>query len=79
MKPKKVPQVKKYRTIKTEDSGCGIESIADFVYNLEYLAGGGSPDKLEGGVTGLGEDGLEVTRIAVAVHKSLESGKIESV
>jgi len=49
------------------------------VYNLEYLAGGGSLNKLEGGVTGLGEDGLEVTRIAVAVHKSLESGKIESV
>ncbi len=60
-------------------SGYGIESIADFVYNLEYLAGGGSLDKLEGGVTGLGEDGLEVTKIAVAVHRSLESGRLESV
>ncbi|MBN1446101.1 MAG: Gfo/Idh/MocA family oxidoreductase [Candidatus Omnitrophica bacterium] len=63
----------------TRYSGYGIESIADFVYNLEYLAGGGSLDKLEGGVTGLGEDGLEVTKIAVAVHKSLDSGKIELV
>ena len=38
-------------------SGYGIESIADFVYNLEYLAGGGSLDKLKGGVTGLAKTG----------------------
>jgi len=60
-------------------SGYGIESIADFVYNLEYLAAGGTLDRLQGGVTGLGEDGIEVTKIAVAVHRSLDSGKIESV
>lgn len=60
-------------------SGYGIESIADFVYNLEHLEKGGSIEDIRGGITGLGEDGLEVTKIAVAVHKSLESGKIEAV
>jgi len=60
-------------------SGYGIESIADFVYNLEYLAKGGELKKLQGGITGLGEDGIEVTKIAVAVHRSLETGKIEPV
>ncbi len=67
------------RTGKTSYSGYGIESIADFVYNLEYLAGNGSLEKLQGGITGLGEDGIEVTKIAVAVHRSLETGKIEAV
>jgi len=67
------------RTGKIRYSGYGIESIADFVYNLEYLSKGGCIDKLKGGITGLGEDGLEVTKIAVAVHRSLESGNIEPV
>jgi predicted dehydrogenase len=70
------------RDIKTGSlkvSGYGIESIADFVYNLEYLAGGGKIKSLQGGITGLGEDGLEVTKIAVAVHRSLETGKVEPV
>jgi len=49
------------------------------VYNLEYLAKGGELKKLQGGITGLGEDGIEVTKIAVAVHRSLETGKIEPV
>ncbi|MDD3725762.1 MAG: Gfo/Idh/MocA family oxidoreductase [Candidatus Ratteibacteria bacterium] len=64
---------------RTRYSGYGIESIADFVYNLEFLSKGGCIDELKGGITGLGEDGLEVTKIAVAIHRSLESGKIEQV
>ncbi len=67
------------RTGQTRYSGYGIESIADFVYNLEFLSKGGRPEQLKGGITGLGEDGLEATKIAVAVHRSLESGKIEQV
>lgn len=67
------------RTGKIRYSGYGIESIADFVYNLEFLSRGGKIDELKGGITGLGEDGLEVTKIAVAVHKSLESGRPEEI
>ncbi|HOL22835.1 MAG TPA: Gfo/Idh/MocA family oxidoreductase [bacterium] len=67
------------RTGKIRYSGYGIESIADFVYNLEYLSKGGNLEGLKGGITGLGEDGIEVTKIAVAVHRSLESGEIEPV
>jgi predicted dehydrogenase len=63
----------------TYHSGYGIESIADFVYNLEYLEKGGSLDGLKDGISGLGEDGLAATRIAVAVHKSLETGKVEKI
>jgi len=59
-------------------SGYGIESIADFVYNLVYLEKGGSLAGLSGGITALGEDGLESTRMAAAVHRSLESGKAET-
>ena len=67
------------RTGSVRYSGYGIDSIADFVYNLEYLAKGGELEKLQGGITGLGEDGIEVTKIAVAVHRALETGKIEAV
>jgi len=60
-------------------SGYGIESIADFIYNLEYLEKGGSVESLENTVSGFGRDGLEATKIAVAVHKSLETGKVETI
>jgi len=70
---------RKDKSGRTRYSGYGIESIADFVYNLEYLKEGGSLEKIKGGITGLGEDGLEVTKIAVAVHRSLESGNVEKV
>jgi predicted dehydrogenase len=57
-------------------SGYGIESIADFVYNLEYLNKGGSLDKIRNhAISGFAEDGLEATRIAVGIHKSLEIGE----
>jgi len=60
-------------------SGYGIESIEDFVYNLEYLQQGGSLESMKSAVTGLGNDGLEATKIALAIHRSLESGAVESV
>lgn len=60
-------------------SGYGIDSIADFVYNLTYLEKGGSIEKIKEGISATGIDGLEVTKIAVAVHKSLESGKVEKI
>ncbi|MCK9265535.1 Gfo/Idh/MocA family oxidoreductase [bacterium] len=59
--------------------GYGIESIADFVYNLERLRKGGTLNDIKKEITALGEDGLEATKIGVAVHKSLESGKVEEV
>ncbi|MCM8768964.1 MAG: Gfo/Idh/MocA family oxidoreductase [Candidatus Omnitrophica bacterium] len=62
-----------------EYSGYGIESIADFVYNLEYLEKGGSPEQLKKAISGLGHDGLEATKIAVAVQRSLETGQVEEV
>ncbi len=62
---------------KTVYRGYGIESIADFVYNILYLKKGGSIQDLKKNTTGaFGEDGLEVTKIAVAMHRSLETGKI---
>ena len=59
--------------------GYGIESIADFVYNLEYINGGGKVEDLKNGVSAFGEDGLQATKIAVKVHKSLETGKVEEI
>jgi predicted dehydrogenase len=63
----------------TQYWGYGIESIADFVYNLEYLEKGGNIEDIRGGITGLGEDGLESTKIAAAIHKSIDSGKVEII
>lgn len=60
-------------------SGYGIESISDFVYNLEYLEKGGTLEGIKNSISGLGEDGLEATKIACAVHRSLETGKIEKI
>ncbi|MFQ3549388.1 MAG: Gfo/Idh/MocA family oxidoreductase, partial [Armatimonadota bacterium] len=58
--------------------GYGIESIEDFAYNVAALQNGKTIDDLRGTYPD-GEDGLEVTKIAAAVHKSIESGKVESV
>jgi len=58
-------------------TGYGIESINDFVYNIDHLKKGGSiSDLRKRAVSALGEDGLEATRIAVAAHESLTTGKI---
>jgi len=56
-------------------SGYGIESIADFVYNIKYIKEGYKIDDLKGEISAFGEDGLEVTKIAVSVHESIEKGK----
>lgn len=61
---------------KTVFSGYGIESIKDFVYNICYLKNGGSFETLKkNSMSAFGEDGLEVTKIAAAIHKSLYTGK----
>ncbi len=54
--------------------GYGVESIEDFAGNVAFLKGGGRLEDLKG-VWASGEDGLEVTRLAVAVHESLAKGQ----
>jgi predicted dehydrogenase len=58
--------------------GYGIESIADFAYNVAFLKDGGKLDQLRG-VFATGADGLEVTRIACAAEASLGSGQPAAV
>jgi predicted dehydrogenase len=52
--------------------GYGMDSIADFAYNVAVLLDGGKISDLSGYPTG--QDGLEATRIAEGVHRSLEVG-----
>ena len=67
----------KDRAGNTVYKGYGIESINDFVYNITYLENGGSFENLKKyAISAFGEDGLEATKIAVAIHKSLETGQI---
>lgn len=54
--------------------GYGVESLEDFAGNVAFLLGGGRREDLHG-VWASGEDGLEVTRLAVAVHESVASGR----
>ena len=54
--------------------GYGIESIADFAENVAFLRAGGQLKDLQGTYPS-GQDGAEVTRIAVAVHESLDKGE----
>ena len=54
--------------------GYGIDSIADFVYNVNHLLDGASLDDLSGYASGV--DGLEATKIAAAVHESIERGTV---
>jgi predicted dehydrogenase len=51
--------------------GYGIESIQSFAVNVEYLLNGGRVEELAGSYPDAG-DGLQVTRIASAVHRSVE-------
>jgi len=58
-------------------TGYGIESINDFVYNILYLKNGGDIENLKkNAISAFGEDGLEVTKIAVAIHRSIEKKEI---
>ncbi|MCM8772309.1 MAG: Gfo/Idh/MocA family oxidoreductase [Candidatus Omnitrophica bacterium] len=57
-------------------TGYGIESITDFVYNIKYLKEGIKLEDLKNNsISAFGEDGLEVTKIAVYVHESIEKEK----
>lgn len=55
--------------------GYGIESIEDFVHNILALRAGATLANLAGSYPSA-EDGLEVTKIAAAVHESAETGKV---
>ena len=54
--------------------GYGMDSIADFAYNLGVLLDGAALSDL--GPYPSGQDGLEATKIAAGVHESLETGGI---
>ncbi len=54
--------------------GYGVESIEDFAGNVAFLKSGGRLADL-GGIWASGQDGLETTRIAVAIHESLAAGR----
>ncbi len=53
--------------------GYGIESIRNFADNLNHILNGGSVRDLAG-LHADGYDGLEATRTALAVHRSVEAG-----
>jgi predicted dehydrogenase len=55
--------------------GYVIESIENFGRNVAFLKGGGTPEQIAGSYP-TGEDGLEATRIAEAVHKSIATGEV---
>ena len=54
--------------------GYGMDSIADFAYSVGVLLDGGKISDL-GAFPG-GQDGIEATKIAAGVHKSIETGGI---
>jgi predicted dehydrogenase len=58
--------------------GYGIESIADFAENVAFILDGGSLADLAGRYPD-GHDGLEVTRIACAVEKSIAAGRVVEI
>jgi predicted dehydrogenase len=58
--------------------GYGMESIEDFAYNAQALKDGATLESLAGTYPSA-EDGLEVTRIAAAVHESARTGKVVEI
>ena len=58
--------------------GYGIESIEDFAYNVAAIKDGATLKSLEGKYPS-GEDGLQVTKIGVAVHESIATGKVVEI
>lgn len=67
-------QVDKYG--RTVYRGYGAESIEDFAYNVALLKDGVKTLDELAGTYPSGEDGREVTRIAVAVHESIAKGDV---
>lgn len=55
--------------------GYGVDSIADFAYNVQFLQEGGTIEQLAGKYPS-GEDGREVTRICAAITESLKTGEV---
>jgi predicted dehydrogenase len=53
--------------------GYGITSIQDFAENVNHILEGASPADLKG-VHANGRDGLEISRVAAAIHESLQAG-----
>jgi len=54
------------------------DSIYDFLENVQYLQNGGDLQQLEGGYASP-EQGVETTKIGVAIHESARSGKIYDI
>jgi len=63
---------------KSKYSGYGIDCMRSFIDHVNYLTNGGSIKELEGHYAS-GYDGLQATKIAVAVLKSVATGKIVEV
>ena len=57
--------------------GYGMDSIADFAHNVNVLLDGGSLDDLGGYPSGY--DGLQATKLASAVHESLDTKGIVEI
>lgn len=55
--------------------GYGVESIEDFAYNVQLLKDGRDISELKGTYASA-IDGLEATKMAVAVHESAATGKV---
>jgi predicted dehydrogenase len=58
--------------------GYGVESIEDFAYNISLLKDGAKLCSLERTYAS-GIDGLEATKMAVAVHESARTGKVVKI
>ena len=63
---------------KSEYSGYGIDCMRSFINHVNYLTNGGSIKELEGHYAS-GYDGLQATKIAVAVLESVATGKIVEI
>jgi len=59
-------------------NGYGIDSIADFIENIEFLKSDGKIQDLAGRYAS-GEEGRIATSIAVAVHRSIASGTVVAI
>jgi hypothetical protein len=59
-------------------AGYGVDSIVDFVSNVAALTDGAGVDELKGTFAD-GRDALEATRVAAAVHESVEKGSLVEI